>query len=168
MHGSAVAGGHVCVPPPREVIVASACDMARGGDLGPVEDLRHVLWKVVTALDRVAPGWDVAPSSQWARDGMRDVAAKSPTGPGARRCFARPGEGPASPASDDALYAGLKAYAASPGELAPVSAVSVDAYVARINGGLRAKGRMPLSQGDYPTTRKRFGRLVKVYGAAGG
>ena len=171
--GAPGAHGEAAAAPRRDAVVDMASRIARGGDVGSPVEVRRTLSEVVAALDRVAPGWDADTDDEGDGGGQstqviaKPVPAPSP-GSVSRTYFARPGERSAAVAAGDALYSCMTPYEATPGELAFVSAGTVGVYVGRINARLAAKGQSPLSHGDYPTTRKRFERLVRLYGTAEG
>lgn len=58
-------------------------------------------------------------------------------------------------------YSRLKPCDATPEELAVVGASDVNDLVARMNSMLSSRGQLPISQGDYPTTRKRLVKLLE-------
>lgn len=61
----------------------------------------------------------------------------------------------------------LKPCKATADELAVLGASSVMDLVARMNKGLIAKGLLPISQGDYPKTRKRLLKLLERWKRSG-
>ena len=60
------------------------------------------------------------------------------------------------------VYPG-KSYAVCPAVLSELGVESVKEFVERFNGLLRERGQFPVSQGDYPTSRRRFERLLKKW-----
>jgi hypothetical protein len=57
-------------------------------------------------------------------------------------------------------YSRLHPCEATREELALVGAVSVAEFVAKTNRTLIGRGLLPITQGDYPTTRKRLVKLL--------
>lgn len=64
-------------------------------------------------------------------------------------------------------YSRLKPCEATADELAVLGASSVRDLVARMNKGLIAKGLLPISQGDFPNTRKRLLKLLERWKRSG-
>lgn len=58
-------------------------------------------------------------------------------------------------------YSKLKTFSASPEELADTGATDVNDLVAKMNQVLISRGQLPISHGDYPTTRKRLLKLLE-------
>jgi hypothetical protein len=58
-------------------------------------------------------------------------------------------------------YSRLHPCEATPEELALVGAVSVAEFVVKMNRALIDRGLLPITQGDYPTTRKRLVKLLE-------
>lgn len=56
-----------------------------------------------------------------------------------------------------------KGYAAAPDTLAELGFRDVTEFVKRFNEILREKGRFPISQGDFPSSKSKFERLVKKW-----
>ncbi|MCV9963939.1 hypothetical protein OIU34_18845 [Pararhizobium sp. BT-229] len=64
-------------------------------------------------------------------------------------------------------YSRLKPCEATADELAVLGASSVRDLVAKMNKALIAKGLLPISQGDYPNTRKRLLKLLERWKRSG-
>jgi hypothetical protein len=58
-------------------------------------------------------------------------------------------------------YSRLHPCEATAEELALVGAVSVAEFVVQMNRALINRGLLPITQGDYPTTRKRLVKLLE-------
>lgn len=58
-------------------------------------------------------------------------------------------------------YEGLRTYEASQEELEEAGAPSVDELVRIVNEVAREAGQFPVTQADYPSTRKKFERLLE-------
>ncbi|MCZ7861449.1 hypothetical protein O9X98_08565 [Agrobacterium salinitolerans] len=58
-------------------------------------------------------------------------------------------------------YSRLKAFEALPEELAAAGASDVRDLVSKMNRVLISRGQLPISHGDYPTTRKRLVKLLE-------
>jgi hypothetical protein len=57
-------------------------------------------------------------------------------------------------------YAGLKAYDPGREALLAFGVSTVQQLVARFNADFVAAGQFPVTQGDFPATRRKFERLV--------
>jgi hypothetical protein len=60
-------------------------------------------------------------------------------------------------------YSRLTVYPANEQELAPYGVASVGEFVALANARFIASGSFPVTQGDFPSNRGRFERLVRRY-----
>ncbi len=150
------------------------------------------LARIDAALHIVEPGWDVAPPAPVAApvpdaggggageesDVVETVvphpagrdAGEAPSASAALRSRFRPvGHYPVPPppardeVSDARFYARLPRYAATAEELVALSATSVDELVGRVNDGLRATGRSRIPQGDFPSSEKRFRKMLRLH-----
>jgi hypothetical protein len=58
-------------------------------------------------------------------------------------------------------YSRLRAFDATPEELALAGVTNVKELVAKVNRMLISRGQLPISHGDYPNTRKRLLKLLE-------